>query len=83
MAKHPGKTAAQRRVLDMIGCGEHCPPMTQGTRDAMLRSGLIVERGRRVVGRDRFGEVSIAQYEMPILVHMQWCEAMSAENPHA
>ena len=77
--KHPGRTAAQRRVLDEIGCGENCPRMADATRDALLREGLIVELGRKSLGRDRFGEITIPQYEMPIPVHMQWCKAVAEE----
>jgi hypothetical protein len=79
--KHPGKTPAQRRALDEIGCGNYCPSMTNATRDKLLASGLIVELNPVVIGRDRFGEIAIPQYEMPILVHYQWCKAMSAEPP--
>jgi len=76
--KHPGKTAAQRRALDEIGCGNHSPYMAKATRDAMLRSGVIVELSPR---HEPFGPftITIRQFEMPIPVHMAWCDAMSAQ----
>ena len=77
-APHPGKTPAQRRVLDAIGCGNHSPIMSKATRDKLLRDGLIIEldpyednlNGMRFVMR---------RFEMPTPVHIQWCKAMSAE----
>lgn len=79
MSKHPGKTKAQRAVLDAIGCGDFCPRMTRQTRDALLKAGLIREAGYRVLGKDRFGEVRIPEYSMPLPVHIAWCEAMAEE----
>ncbi|PZR77345.1 MAG: hypothetical protein DI537_43320 [Stutzerimonas stutzeri] len=81
MTKHPGTTVAERRVLDAIGGGDSCPPMTARTRDAMLRKGLIHKVGERELGRDRFGVVALPIYEMPIPIHMQWCSAVAAEEP--
>ena len=78
--KHPGTTPAERRVLDAIGCGDSCPPMTARTRDAMLRKGLIHKVGERELGRDRFGAISLPVYEMPIPIHMVWCKAVAEEE---
>lgn len=78
--KHPGRTVAQRRVLDAIGCGNNSPLMSARTREALLNAGLIVLVGRKIVGRDRFGAITLPEYEMPIPVHMQWCEAVAAEG---
>lgn len=77
--KHPGKTAAQRRALDEIGSGHFSPPMHPKTRDRLLAEGLIRSYGYKVVGRDRFGEIRIEEFEMPIPVHYQWCQVMSAQ----
>lgn len=74
---HPGKTEAQRRFLDMVGCGENSPPSTERTVDALLDAGLIYVCGYKVVGKDRFREIQIPQYEMTIPTHMQWCEHMA------
>ena len=43
----------------------------------MLRLGLIVELEPMVL-RGGVG-VRVRQFEMPIPVHMRWCEAMAAE----
>ena len=79
-AHHPGKTPAQRRALDAIGCGDNCPPMARKTRESLLSAGLIVEIGQKALGRDRFGVIAIPQFEMPIPVHMQWCNAVADEE---
>jgi hypothetical protein len=78
VTKHPGKTAAQKRALDAIGCGNDSPRMSTATRDGLLRHGLIVEISPRVLpGRL---PVHIRQFEMPTPVHIQWCEAVSEET---
>jgi hypothetical protein len=78
--KHPGTTEAQRRVLDAIGCGDSCPPMTRRTRETLLRKGLIERVGERTLGRDALGAITLPIYEMPIPVHMQWCSAVASED---
>ena len=77
--KHPGRTAAQRRALDEIGCGNFSPAMSRKTCDAMVRAGLIEPCGIKVLGRDAFGVISIPEYQMPIPAHMQWCKAVACE----
>jgi hypothetical protein len=77
-AKHPGKTAAQRRALDAIGCGNYSPIMAAATRDALLAAGAIEPCGVRVLGRGALA-VSIPEYQMPIPVHMQWCSAVASD----
>ena len=42
-SRHPGRSAAQRRALDQIGCGNHSPIMAKETLAALLKHGLIVE----------------------------------------
>jgi hypothetical protein len=80
--KHPGKTAAQRRVLDEIGCGNHSPIMAKATRDKLLREGLIAEL-EPISERAGPFRLVIRQFEMPIPVHMQWCAAVAAESEDA
>lgn len=77
--RHPGKTPAQRRVLDQIGCGNNSPIMAKATRDKLLREGLITELPPMRV--PVFGNLcmEVRQFEMPIPVHMQWCEAVGEE----
>jgi hypothetical protein len=82
-AKHPGRTPAQRRVLDAIGCGNVSPIMSKSTRDALLRAGLIVNVGQRrepFIGGLR---MTIDEYAMPTPVHMAWCNATADEFPGA
>jgi hypothetical protein len=77
--KHPGKTPAQRRVLDQIGCGNHSPYMANITREKLLRDGLIVELSPLSVPFMGAIRMTVRQFEMPTNIHIQWCEAMSDE----
>lgn len=78
--KHPAKTKAQRAVLDAIGCGDSCPPMSRQTRESMLSKGLITKVGDKTLGKDRFGMITVPIYEMPVGVHIEWCSAMAIEE---
>ena len=75
---HPARTSAQRRALDAIGCGQP-PRCSAKTIAALLEAGLIVDAGGEV-RRDAFGSYRVPSYEMPILVHMQWCSAVAATD---
>lgn len=77
---HPGKTAAQRRALDLIGCGNFSPIISKATRDALLRQGLIEQCGTRLVGIGPL-TVRVAEYQMPFPVHIAWCTAVAADEP--
>ena len=77
---HPGRTPAQRRALDAIGCGDNAPRMAPRVRDALLSTGLIVAAGRKVVAHCALGPITVPEYEMPIPVHMQWCSAVAATD---
>ncbi|PYD63600.1 hypothetical protein CFR72_06465 [Gluconacetobacter entanii] len=70
---HPGKTKAQRPVLDEIGCGNNSPSASSATIKALLESGLIRPCGERLVGVGAF-RVRIPEFEMTIPAHMQWCQ---------
>jgi hypothetical protein len=72
--KHPGRTKAQRKVLDQIGSGECCPRAHPKTIDRLLKEGLIEHIGTSVLGRDAFGKIEMPVYEMPTPIHMQWCQ---------
>ena len=78
--KHPGRSPAQRRVLDAIGCGNYSPIMAEATRKAMLGAGLIVELPSRLE-RDGPFTITIRQFEMPTPVHMAWCNAVADDVP--
>ena len=71
--KHPGKTAAQRAILDQIGGGDYCPRGNAKTFAKLVELGLLVRLADKVLGRDGFGVIAIPQFEMPIPVHYQWC----------
>lgn len=75
---HPGRTSAERRALDRIGCGEP-PGCSQKTLRNLLSAGLIVEAGSQT-RRDALGAYSVPSYEMPVPVHMQWCNAVAATD---
>lgn len=79
MSKHPGKSKAQRRVLDAIGIGNNSPMMAKATRKALLEAGLIVKCGERRFGAG-WSAVIVDEYEMPIPVHMQWCDAQASSD---
>ena len=77
--QHPGRTAAQRRVIDHIGAGNHSPLMAKTTRDAMLNAGLIHEiPGKSVLSISGI-RITVRQFNLPISVHMAWCN-WCAEN---
>lgn len=71
--KHPGTTKAQKKVLDEIGSGNFTPWMSAKTAASLLAKGLIVKRGFKILGKDRFGSITVPEYEMPVPVHIQWC----------
>lgn len=76
--KHPGKTKAQQRALDAIGCGEHSPIMAKATIKKLLDDGLIYECRAVIVGNGPF-RVRIRQFDMTPATHIAWCEYQSAQ----
>ena len=72
---HPGRTSAERKALDRIGCGEppRCSPKTLRN---LLDAGLIVDQGRET-RRDALGVYTVPSYAMPLPVHYQWCSAVA------
>jgi hypothetical protein len=80
MTPHPAKTKAQRRILDEIGCGNYSVAISPRTREAMLAKGLIEPCGKRVIYQDRFGTVTVPEFQMPIAVHMQWCSHWAEQD---
>lgn len=77
--KHPGKTPAQRRALDQIGCGNHSPIMSKATRDALVKAGLIFHVCDKIIGSPPL-TMRVAVYDMPIPIHMAWCDAVASEG---
>lgn len=72
---HPGRTSAERRALDHIGCGEP-PACSPKTLRNLLDAGLIVDVGGEV-RRDALGSYTVPSYAMPVPVHFQWCSAVA------
>jgi hypothetical protein len=71
----PGLTRAQREALDRCGAGDDVLPGVHPKTLARLRElGLIVCCGQRVLGRDRFGPITVNSYSMPPAVHLAWCQ---------
>jgi hypothetical protein len=80
MTKHPcaGMTEAQRRDFELIATGQR-PRGTVGTISALKKAGLIVDAGHKLVGKDRFGDIFIPEWAVPIPIHAQWCK-WASEN---
>lgn len=72
---HPGRTSAERRALDRVGCGEP-PGCSSKTLRSLLDAGLIVDVGTET-RRDVLGSYRIPAYAMPIPVHYAWCSAVA------
>lgn len=72
---HPGRTSAERRALDRVGCGE-LPGCSPKTLRRLLDDGLLIDQGRDV-RRDALGTYVVPSYGMPIPVHYQWCSAVA------
>lgn len=76
---HPGRTPAERRALDAIGCGETLPVMHPKVRQNLLDAGLIEQCGERQIGAGPFA-AHVPIYQMPVLVHFLWCSAVAATD---
>lgn len=59
-------TKAQIEAFEQIAIGHALPRAIQKTFDALLKRGLIQRLSDKVVGRDRFGDITIPQFEIPI-----------------
>ena len=75
---HPGRTSAERRALDKIGCGQP-PGCSPKTLKALLDAGMIEDTGGQI-RRDALGSYRVPFYEMTIPTHMQWCSAVAATD---
>jgi hypothetical protein len=78
--KHPGKTPAQRRVLDEIGCGNYSPNASKKTISALLEQGLIEELSPLRIPFIGSLCMEVRQFQMPIPVHFQWCASCLDED---
>lgn len=79
-APHPGRTPEERQALDAIGNGDLTTPIAPDVRDALLKAGLIVEAGTEV-RRDEHGERPVPAYDMPLLIHADWSNAVLLTDP--
>ncbi|SFM91909.1 hypothetical protein [Methylobacterium pseudosasicola] len=75
---HPGRTSAERRALDRVGCGEP-PGCSPKTLRRLLDDGLLIDQGGEV-RRDALGSYRVPTYEMPIPVYMTWCSSVAATD---
>lgn len=71
--KHPAPKGAQRVMFEQVATGVSCPSGSSRTRRALVDKGLIVRVGSRYIGNPPF-QVELPEFEVPIPVHMQWCE---------
>lgn len=80
MTEHPAKgcTKAQIRAFEHIAINKDWG-WGEKTTKALLAKGLIVQNGEREICRDRFGVVKIPNYEVPIALHIQWCNWCSEQ----
>ena len=65
-----------REVFEQIAIGNdrsHSP----GEYLRLLKLGLIVITGMRSIGHDRLGVIEVPIYEVPVNVHIVWCEMCS------
>lgn len=72
---HPGRTSAERRALDRVGCGEP-PGCSPKTLRRLLDDGLLIDQGGEV-RRDALGTYTVPSYAMPLPVHYAWCSAVA------
>lgn len=76
---HPGRTPAERRTLNAIGCGKALPVMHPKVRRNLLDAGLIEQCGERLIGSGPFA-ARVPQYQMPNPAHFLWCSAVAATD---
>ena len=72
---HPGRTSAERRALDRVGCGEP-PRCSPKTLRRLLDDGLLIDQGGET-RRDALGFYTVPSYAMPLAVHYAWCSAVA------
>lgn len=80
MTDHPckGMTEAQKRAFELIAVNQF-PACQWPTIDALLRAGVI-ERGKGETRRDAMGVYDVPSFNVPLPVHMQWCEWCSEQQ---
>ena len=78
--RHPcsGRSPAQVEIFEAIATGQ-TPPLRPRSLAALVRDGLVEKVGMKTLGHDALGAIEVAIYEVPLPVHMQWCQ-WCAEN---
>lgn len=73
--KHPcdGLTKAQREAFESIAVGQ-CLGFHFTTYQKLLAKRLIERLPDKVVGKDIFGPIRLPDYQVPLPVHIQWCQ---------
>lgn len=87
----PNLSKKQSQILDEIGCGNYDLAgvfPTPQTIKGLLEKGLLERLSDKRIGGDRFGAISIPQYQMPLAVHFEWSVWQSDEydktnKPHS
>ena len=77
---HPGRTPEERAALDAIGRGDLSPTMSSDTRDALLAAGLILPANEKVIGQGPDGPVTAPQYDMDLVTHATWSNAVAISD---
>jgi len=69
-----------RDAFEQMTIGQR-PWISAATVSVFLDRGLIVRLPDKVLGRDAFGAITVPEYEIPISVHMNWCEWCANNYP--
>lgn len=80
MTDHPCKGLSQASIeaFELIASGQRLPPANNQIFKRLESLGLIARISDKLL-HDRLGTYSIPQYEVPIGVHIQWCEWCSEQ----
>lgn len=81
--KHPcsglGLTKAQKHWFECVAVGYGGPPPSKKAAEVLQNFGLIERLPDKVIGRDRFGEITVPSWQATTWAHMDFC-AWCAEN---
>jgi hypothetical protein len=70
---HRGLTRVQIDVFEQWATGGRTWLPAKAI-DVLVEKGLLVQVGEDVICKDRFGTVTAPIYEVPIGIHMAWCQ---------
>jgi len=66
-------TNIQRDALGSAAFGGHGDGFSSRTLESLRERGLVI-KGNRTLGHDRFGPIVIADWWLPDLVHLDFCQ---------